>query len=74
MEILRQISAEIDTQTYFVECFYGWRDPGTDYEAKVLGQANRAIALDADNVWAYTVKGLYLSLGVAPIQRSPRRH
>ena len=29
--------------TYYAEYIYGWADPGTDYEAKVLGQADRAI-------------------------------
>ena len=48
--------------TYFRDYFYGWGDPGTDYEAKVLGQANRAIALAPDNVRAYFVKAGYLSL------------
>ena len=37
-------------------------DPGTDYEAKVLGQVNRAIGLDPDNVRAYFVKANYLGL------------
>ena len=49
-------------QTYLVDYFFGWGDPGTDYEAKVLGQANRAIALDHDNVRAYMVKSGYLGL------------
>ena len=35
---------------------------GTDYEAKILGQADRAIALAPDNVWAYNVKSLYLTV------------
>ena len=48
--------------TYFQAYFLGWGDPGTDYEAKVLGQANRAIALAPDNVRAYLVKADYLSL------------
>ena len=48
--------------TYFQAYFLGWGDPGTDYEAKVLGQANRAIALAPDNVRAYRVKADYLSL------------
>jgi adenylate cyclase len=30
---------------YYGDFLYGWGDPGTDYEAKVLGQANRAIEL-----------------------------
>jgi tetratricopeptide (TPR) repeat protein len=49
-------------QTYLVDYFFGWGDPGTDYEAKVLGQANRAIALDHDNVRAYMIKSGYLGL------------
>jgi len=47
--------------TYFIDFLYGWSDAPTDYEAKVLGQANRAIALDPDNVRAYFVKATYLS-------------
>jgi adenylate cyclase len=41
---------------------FGWGDPGTDYEAKVLGQVNRAIGLAPDNVLAYFVKASYLGL------------
>jgi len=48
--------------TYFRDYFYGWGDPGTDYEAKVLGQANRAIVLAPDNLRAYRVKAGYLGL------------
>jgi TolB-like protein len=29
-------------QTYSDDFFFGWGDPGTDYDAKILGQANRA--------------------------------
>ena len=48
---------------YLLAYFLGWGgDPGTDYEAKVLGQANRAIALAPDNLRAYLVKADYLSL------------
>ena len=47
---------------YFEEYFSGWTDPQTDYEANILGQANRAIFLDPDNVRAYDDKALYLSL------------
>jgi hypothetical protein len=47
--------------TYFVDWIYGWGDPGTDYEAKVLGQADRAITLAPDNIRGYFVKGFYLS-------------
>jgi adenylate cyclase len=48
---------------YFDEYLFGWGDPKTDYDAKILGQADRAIALDLNNVLAYQAKGLYLSLG-----------
>jgi adenylate cyclase len=37
-------------------------DPATDYDAKVLGQANRALALDPNNSDAYYAKADYLSL------------
>ena len=47
---------------YLDEYFYGWGDPGTDYEVKILGQANRAIALDPDNVRAFLAKGWHLGL------------
>jgi adenylate cyclase len=49
-------------QTYVLDSIYGWGEPGTDYQAKVLGQANLAIALFAGNVRAYLAKSLYLSL------------
>ena len=49
--------------TDFDEYMFGWGDPKTDYEAKVLGQADRAIALDPNNVQAYVAKGFYLSQG-----------
>jgi adenylate cyclase len=40
--------------------FQGWGDAATGYEAKVLGQANRAIAFHPDNLWAYYAKAVYL--------------
>jgi adenylate cyclase len=48
--------------TYNSDYFWGLGEPGTDYEAKVLGQANRAITLDPDNVRAYLVKASYLGM------------
>jgi adenylate cyclase len=52
--------------TYLAEYSYGWTDSETDYDAKILGQADRAIALARDNTWAYSVKGTYLNLSLRP--------
>jgi adenylate cyclase len=51
---------------YFHDYFYGWGDPGTDYEDKVLGQATRAITLAPDNVRALFVKADYLNSSRRP--------
>jgi tetratricopeptide (TPR) repeat protein len=48
--------------TYFLDRFYEWTTTGADYEGKILGQLDRAIALDPDNLWAYYVKSQYLVL------------
>jgi adenylate cyclase len=37
-----------------------WRNPETDYDARTLGQADRAIALAPETLWAYYVKCVYL--------------
>jgi adenylate cyclase len=50
-----------DAYAYMLEYTRGWVAAGTDYEAKILGQADRAIALAPDNVWAYYVKSIYLT-------------
>ena len=52
--------------TYLAAYSYGWTDPETDYDAKILGQADRAIALARDNTWAYSVKSTYLNLSLRP--------
>jgi adenylate cyclase len=51
-----------DAYAWFLAFSRGWTTPGTDYEPKILGQAERAIALAPDNVWAYNVKSLYLTV------------
>jgi len=48
-------------QIYYLDYYYGWGTAGTDYDAKVLGQVDRAIALTPDNVAAYNVKVFYLN-------------
>jgi adenylate cyclase len=45
--------------TYVVEFLY-WKDPLTDYDARILGQVDRAIALAPNNLWAYYAKSSYL--------------
>jgi adenylate cyclase len=44
------------------EFIYGWGDADTDFQAKIVDQANRAIALAPDNVRAYYAKSNYLYL------------
>ena len=47
--------------TYYSDYYFEWSTNPTDYDAKVLGQVDRAIALAPDNVWAYWVKSFYLN-------------
>ena len=62
LEIDRNDSLAVagSAETYLVDYGFRWRDPGTDYEAKVLGQANRAIVLNPANIPAYYTKAMYL--------------
>ena len=50
-----------EAECYQFEYLY-WTNPRTDYDAKVIGQADRAIALAPDNIRAYLVKSIYLSI------------
>ena len=52
--------------TYLSEYLYGWTDPETDYDEKILGHADRSIALARDNTWAYGVKSAYLHTSLRP--------
>ena len=54
--------------TYFLDFLHGWGDPGTDYDAKVLGQANRAINLAPNNPSGYSPKAFYLVLSGRPTE------
>jgi adenylate cyclase len=51
-----------DAITYQWEHSMGWGNKDTDYEAKIIGQADRAIAIAPDTLFAYTTKSQYLSL------------
>jgi adenylate cyclase len=48
--------------TYLIENAYGWANPETDYEAKILGQADRAIALAPRTPWNYSAKVNWLTM------------
>ena len=49
-----------DAYTYANEYSIGPRNPDTDYDSKILGQADRAITLAPSALWAYYVKRVYL--------------
>jgi adenylate cyclase len=51
-----------DAMTYQVDYLYGWSHAGADYEGKVIGQADRAIALAPDDARAYYPKSTYLRM------------
>src|SRR3984957_5912795 len=51
-----------DAMTYMVDYLYGWSPAGTDYDEKVVGQADRAIALAPDDVRGYYPKSVYLRM------------
>jgi adenylate cyclase len=57
-----------DAMTYVFEYAFGWGQPGTDYDTKILGQADRAIALEPNNVRAYAAKSFYLYISHRPAQ------
>ena len=48
--------------TYMVDYTYGWTNPQTDYDAKILAQTDRALALAPDTLAAYSAKCAYLFL------------
>jgi adenylate cyclase len=49
-------------QTYSNEHLFAWGSPGTDYDAKILGPLDRAIALAPDYDGSYETKSSYLAL------------
>jgi adenylate cyclase len=49
-----------DAATYFREHMFRWGNSGTDYDAKILGPADRAIALAPGYDQSYLFKSLYL--------------
>ena len=55
-----------DAYAYGVEYAFGSRNSDTDYDAKILGQADRAIGLDPNNTQAYVAKCHYLLTSSRP--------
>jgi adenylate cyclase len=49
-------------ETYFTEFLFGWGKSETDYDAKILGLADRAITLAPDYYRPYEFKSVYLSI------------
>jgi tetratricopeptide (TPR) repeat protein len=47
--------------TYDNDYIFGWGNPETDYDAKILGPVDRSIAVARDNPRAYFSKGWYLT-------------
>jgi tetratricopeptide (TPR) repeat protein len=55
-----------NAETYANDFLNGWGEPGTDYDAKVLGPSNRAISLAPDDPYVYLPKALYLVMSGRP--------
>ena len=51
-----------DAMTYMVDYLYGWSPAGTNYDEKIIGQADRAISLAPDDVRGYYPKSVYLRM------------
>jgi adenylate cyclase len=50
-----------DAGLYVIDYWLGWGNADTDYEAKIIGQADRAISL-SQNLYAYAMKAYFLGL------------
>ena len=50
-----------DAGTYLFDKVAGWAGAGVDYDEKVLGQADRSIAIAPNDPYPYSTKSLYLS-------------
>jgi len=53
--------------SYYMEFLFS-RKPNVDYETMIVGQADRAIAADRDDVCGYNLKGQYLALSSRPAE------
>ena len=50
-----------DATTYLFDKINGWASPDVDFDAKILGQADRSIAIAPNDPEPYDTKSLYLS-------------
>jgi adenylate cyclase len=50
-----------DARTYMIDKIYDWGSTDVDYDAKIIGQADRSIAIDPTDPLPYYAKSLYLS-------------
>jgi adenylate cyclase len=57
-----------DATTYLFDNVFGWADPNVDYDAKVVGLADRSIAIAPEEARPYATKSLYLSNGNHPVE------
>jgi adenylate cyclase len=57
-----------EATTYLFDKVFGWADPDVDYDAKVVGLADRSIAIAPEEARPYATKSLYLSSGNHPIE------
>jgi hypothetical protein len=52
--------------TYLIEYLFGWENAETDYDTKILGPADRAIALNPSAWRGHAIKAIYLFLSSRP--------
>ena len=55
-----------EAYAFHLEKVSGWTNPAIDYDAKVLDQADRSIAIDRDDPLPYMTKSMYLTLNRSP--------
>jgi adenylate cyclase len=50
-----------EATTYLFDKIFGWADPDVDYDAKVVGLADRSITIAPEEARPYSTKSLYLT-------------
>jgi adenylate cyclase len=57
-----------EATTYLFDKAFGWAEPDVDYNAKVIGLADRSIAIAPEEARPYSTKSIYLSSGNHPAE------